>query len=36
MDILDIIDKKEKNEKLTKEELQFVIDGYLDGRIKDY
>ena len=36
MDILDIIDKKEKGEKLTKEELQYVIDGYLDGTIKDY
>ena len=36
MDILDIIDKKEKNEKLTKEELEFVINGYLNGTIKDY
>ena len=36
MDILDIIDKKEKGEKLTKEELQYVIDGYLNGTIKDY
>ena len=36
MNILDIIDKKEKNEKLTKEELQYVINGYLDGSIKDY
>lgn len=36
MDILDIIDKKEKGEKLTKEELQYVVDGYLDGTIKDY
>ena len=36
MDILDIIDKKEKKEKLTKEELQFVIDGYLNGTIEDY
>ena len=36
MDILDIIDKKERNEKLTKEELTFAIDGYLNGTIKDY
>lgn len=36
MDILDIIDKKEKKQKLTKEEIQYVIDGYLDGTIKDY
>lgn len=36
MDILDIIDKKEKRETLTKEELQYVIDGYLNGSIKDY
>ena len=36
MDILDIIDKKEKGEKLTKEELQYTIDSYLNGTIKDY
>ena len=36
MDILNIIKKKEKGEKLTKEELQYVIDGYLNGTIKDY
>ena len=36
MDILDIIDKKEKGEKLTKEELQYTIDNYLNGTIKDY
>ena len=36
MNILDIIDKKEKNEKLTKEELKYVIDNYLNGNIKDY
>ena len=36
MDILDIIDKKENGEKLTKEELKYVIDGYLNGSIKDY
>lgn len=36
MDILDIIDKKENGKKLTKEELKYVIDGYLNGSIKDY
>ena len=36
MDILDIIDKKEKGETLTKDELQYAIDGYLNGTIKDY
>ncbi len=36
MNILDIIDKKEKNNVLTKDELQFVIDGFLDGSIEDY
>ena len=36
MNILDIIDKKEKNEKLSQEELQYVVDGYLNGTIKDY
>ncbi len=36
MEILDIIDKKEKKQKLSKEEFQFVIDGFLDGSIKDY
>ncbi len=36
MNILDILDKKEKREKLTKEELKFVIDGFLNGTIKDY
>lgn len=36
MDILDIIDKKENGEILTKEELQYVVDGYLNGTIKDY
>ena len=36
MNILDILDKKEKQETLTKEELKFVVDGYLNGTIKDY
>ena len=36
MNILDIIDKKEKGELLSKEEIKYVIDGYLDGSIEDY
>lgn len=36
MEIVDIIDKKERGEKLTKEEIKYVIDGFLDGNIKDY
>lgn len=36
MDILQILDKKERGEKLTKKELQYIIDNYLNGKIKDY
>ena len=36
MNILDIIDKKEKGEKLSKEELEYTVKGFLDGKIKDY
>lgn len=36
MNILDIIDKKERGEILTKDELKYVINGFLDGSIKDY
>ena len=36
MDILDIIDKKERKEKLSKKEIEYVINGFLDGTIKDY
>lgn len=36
MNILDIIDKKEKKQELTYDELKFVVDGFLDGFIKDY
>ena len=36
MNILDIIDKKEKGETLTKEELKYSVEGYLNGTIKDY
>ena len=36
MNILEIIDKKKKNKILSKEELKYVVDGYLNGSIKDY
>lgn len=36
MNILDIIDKKEKKEIITKEEFEYVIKGYIDGSIPDY
>lgn len=36
MNIIDIIIKKKNKEKLTKEELEFVINGYLNNEIKDY
>ena len=36
MNILDIIDKKEKGAILSKEELEFIINGYLNGSIPDY
>ena len=36
MNIIDIIVKKKNDEKLTKEELEFAINGYLNNEIKDY
>jgi len=36
MTIIDIINKKRLNEELTSEEIEFAINGYLDGSIKDY
>ncbi|HHV83485.1 MAG TPA: pyrimidine-nucleoside phosphorylase [Tepidanaerobacter syntrophicus] len=32
----DIIEKKKRGLKLSKEEIQFVIDGYVNGSISDY
>ena len=32
----DIIEKKKRGLKLSKEEIQFVIDGYVNGGIPDY
>ena len=36
MNIIDIIVKKKNKEKLTKVELEFAINGYLNNEIKDY
>lgn len=36
MNIIEIIDKKAKGEKLTQEEINFFIDGYTNNEIKDY
>ena len=36
MRMVDLIIKKRDNIELTKEEIQFVIDGYVKGEIPDY
>lgn len=36
MNIIDIIVKKKNNEKLSKDELTYAINGYLNGEVKDY
>lgn len=36
MNINSILNKKRLNEELTYEEIEFVINGFLDGSIKDY
>ncbi len=36
MNIIDIIVKKKNKQELTKEELEFAINGYLNNDIKDY
>ena len=36
MSIIDIIEKKKFNKELTKQEIQFWIDGYSKGKIADY
>ena len=36
MNTVDIINKKRVNEKLNKEELDYVFNGYLNGMVKDY
>ena len=36
MNIIDIINKKRLKKALSDEEIKYVIDGFLDGSIKDY
>ncbi len=36
MNILDIIAKKRDKKELSKEEIDFFVDGYTDGKITDY
>ncbi len=36
MNIIELINKKKNKEVLTKDELKFIVDGYLSGDIKDY
>ena len=36
MNIVDIINKKRVNKKLTHEELDYAFNGYLNGTVKDY
>ena len=36
MNIVDIINKKRLKEKLTKEEIDYVVNNYINGTIKDY
>ena len=36
MNVVQIINKKRVGEKLTKEELAFIFNGYLNGEVKDY
>jgi len=36
MNIVDVINKKRLKEKLTKEEINFVIEDFCNGNIKDY
>ena len=36
MRVVDIITKKRDGFKLSKEEIEFIIDGYVKGNIPDY
>ena len=36
MNIIDIIDKKRLKKELNKEEIEFAVNGFLDGTVKDY
>lgn len=36
MTMVDIINKKRLSKELTREEIEFVVNGYVDGKIPDY
>lgn len=36
MRMVDVISKKRDGKELTTEEIQFVVDGYTEGKIPDY
>ena len=36
MNILEIIEKKREKKELTKDEIEYFINGYVDGKIADY
>ncbi len=36
MNVLEIIDKKKKNIELSKAEIEFIVNGYVDRTVKDY
>ena len=36
MSIIDIINKKRLNKELSREEIEFAVNGYLDDSVKDY
>lgn len=36
MNIVDIIDRKRRKIELSEEEIKYVINGFLDGEVKDY
>ena len=36
MRVVDLIEKKRDNHKLTEEEIKFLLDEYLDGNVPDY
>ena len=36
MRVVDLIEKKRDNHKLTEEEIKFLLDEYLGGNVPDY
>ena len=36
MQMIDLINKKKYNQKLTAEEISFIVNGYTKGQIPDY